>query len=379
LLDTCTSSTTTGSLDEKQFLSVFYENYAEWLVAPFQFQILRPAHSIPTHILHNQLQSECMQDMVLNPFRKGLVPDKNYVVDVVDCCIRRSFAVELLSFCVRAHTYRIKFFLLRSKVIGSVMRLLRPSEDRGISNSRALKLAVLRFLRAIISANDEFYHRHIVQNDLFAAVFEALRTNPVEDNLLSSAIVEMCDFIYKENIVSLVDYIVTNFLIIQKGAGQSNEGDSSSHGSTLRMLRRTFEATLNELRKSDRHENPLTGGADEPIVSPRQQQSHRQLSGRALADQRKFQELDHEESYFESDDELEQHDKRNGNGAQVTVDDEQRQQAVENELHRTPRMFSLAQTSLLQDDEGQKDMKSPQPHLLHQEEGDTSDNSPPTI
>lgn len=56
--------------------------------------------------------------------------------------------------------------------------------------------------------------------------------------------------------------------------------------------------------------------------------------------QRKFREVDEEESYFEADDE-------EPNTVVPPAVDEVAAQEIENELHRTPRMFSLAQAPLL--------------------------------
>lgn len=61
-----------------------------------------------------------------------------------------------------------------------------------------------RFLRSILSVKDEFYHRHIIQHNLFAPVFEAFRSNPVGDNLVSSAIVEV------KTIVSPAAFLLLN-------------------------------------------------------------------------------------------------------------------------------------------------------------------------
>ena len=94
----------------------------------------------------------------------------------------------------------MKFYVLRSRVLGTVVSLLGATSKgnlRVVSRSvdRCLKLAALRFLRAVLSVRDEFYNRHIVQHDLFKPVFDAFRDNPVGDNLVSSAIIDMCDFV----------------------------------------------------------------------------------------------------------------------------------------------------------------------------------------
>jgi hypothetical protein len=118
-----------------------------------------------------------------------------------------------------------------------------------------------RFLRAILSVNDEFYHRHIIQHNLFAPVFEAFRANPVGDNLVSSAIVEMCDFMHTENIKSLIEYIVTKHLSATNTEAPvpSLEDVSSPYVSTLTVLRKAYEKNLkggNKALSVDAQEQP---------------------------------------------------------------------------------------------------------------------------
>jgi protein phosphatase-4 regulatory subunit 3 len=111
--------------------------------------------------------------------------------------------------------------------------------------------------------NDEFYHRHIIQHNLFSPVFEGFRANPVGDNLVSSAIVEMCDFIHTENIKSLIEYIVTKHLFATsaEAPGPSLEDVSSPYVSTLTVLRKAYEKNLkgaNKAQTADSKEQPAT-------------------------------------------------------------------------------------------------------------------------
>lgn len=114
--------------------------------------------------------------------------------------------------------------------------------------------------------NDDFYHRHIIQHDLFAPVFEAFRANPVGDNLVSSAIVEMCDFIHAENMKSLIEYIVTRHLSAtnEQEPVPSLEDVSSPYVNTLTVLRRAYENNLKGLTRvnntGSREQNPGTLG-----------------------------------------------------------------------------------------------------------------------
>jgi protein phosphatase-4 regulatory subunit 3 len=407
-----------ASNDQKQFLDVFYEHYMEWLVAPFQSSILYPVRRVPEHLLLDTSESPLLQK-IHSSFQKGIPKDDPLVKTVAPCAIRASFAVELLSFCIRAHMHRMKFFLIRSRVMDNVLKFLRPSYGRGMSGDRCLKLATLRFLRATLSVNDERYHRHIIQRDLFAPVFEALRSNPVGDNLVSSAIVEMCDYIHSEKIRSLIEYIVTKYLSAnpqENAPAPRLEDVSSPYVSTLTVLRKTYES--GSASRGEDYDDDLDGTATTPnssryfeagtgavaaALATGAHRSHllqsssqpnatgvggggiggvppRRLTGRALEDQRKFREADHDESYFELSDEDEDTASSSSIDSGVvasgdipssvpSVVDEISQHRVSNDqppelhssegesvgsaiassdvLHRTPRMFSLAQTSLL--------------------------------
>ena len=141
---------------------------------------------------------------------------------------------------------------------------------------------VYSFLRAILSVNDEAYNRHIIHNNLFAPVFEAFRANPVGDNLVSSSIVEMCDFIHNENVMSLMEYIVTKHLSVTRSGSPipSLEDVSSPYVSTLTTLRESYEQNL-EAAKQQQQQQGQRGGSAESPQSPGG--SSRYFSGKAVA------------------------------------------------------------------------------------------------
>lgn len=331
-----------SSTELNKFLSMFYEHYIQWLSAPFQYTILHPLIRFPRAYLSGETKSPLIEKMK-ERFEKGAAHEVPLLHKVPFCALRNSFAVELLSFCVRVHVYRMKVYLLRSRVLGSVLRLLKPSFlPRSTSGDRCLKLAALRFLRAILSVKEVMYHKHIIQHDLFGPVFEAFRANPVGDNLVSSSIVEMCDFITTEHINSLIEYIVTKHLSVTSEARvPSLEDFSTPYVSTLTLLREAHEKQMEEKnggrrfpigsdQKSDGSADLGDDGAHSRYFHSNQSgRSRFALSDKALEDQRKFREVDQAESYFESDDD---------DGVEA---DAEAQEEVEKELQRTPRMFSL--------------------------------------
>ncbi|KAK1294156.1 hypothetical protein QJS10_CPA16g01641 [Acorus calamus] len=113
---------------------------------------------------------------------------------------------ELLCFCVVHHPYRIKCSFLLNNVIEKVLYLTRRRE-------RYLVVAAVRFLRAIISRNDEHLCRHIIKNNLLKPVVDAFIRNGNRYNLLHSAVLELFEYIRKEhqNPKALVIYIVDSF------------------------------------------------------------------------------------------------------------------------------------------------------------------------
>jgi hypothetical protein len=133
-----------STTDQNQFLSMFYDHYVQWLAAPFQYAILHPICRVPHAILNGTSSSPLMQS-ILEFFEKGDGESNPKLAKVPSCALRSSFAVELLSFCVRAHLYRMKCYLLRSRVLSSVLHLLKPTTfARKTSGDRCVKLAVLR-------------------------------------------------------------------------------------------------------------------------------------------------------------------------------------------------------------------------------------------
>lgn len=112
--------------------------------------------------------------------------------------------VELLCFCVQHHGYRIKYYTLRNNVVEKVLKLLKRRE-------RWLVVAAVRFLRTCIGLKDDFYNRYITRNSLFEPVFNVFFANGDRYNLLNSAVLELVDFVRRENLKNLVSHVVDNY------------------------------------------------------------------------------------------------------------------------------------------------------------------------
>lgn len=111
---------------------------------------------------------------------------------------------ELLCFCVHHHPYRIKCNFLFNNVIEKVLFLTRRRE-------KYLVVAAVRFVRAIISRHDEQLLLHVVKNNLLKPIVDAFVANGNRYNLLNSAILELFEYIRKENLKTLIGYLVDSF------------------------------------------------------------------------------------------------------------------------------------------------------------------------
>ncbi|KAK7329535.1 hypothetical protein VNO77_23705 [Canavalia gladiata] len=111
---------------------------------------------------------------------------------------------ELLCFCVLHHPYRIKCNFLLNKVIEKILLLTHRRE-------KYLVAAAVRFVRTILSRHDEHLINYFVRNDLLKPIVDAFVANGNRYNLLNSAVLELFEYIRKENLKLLMKYIVDSF------------------------------------------------------------------------------------------------------------------------------------------------------------------------
>ncbi|CAI5463518.1 unnamed protein product [Closterium sp. Yama58-4] len=142
---------------------------------------------------------------------------------------------DLLCFCVLHHSFRMKYYVLRNNVVEKVLRLVKRKE-------RYLVVAAVRFLRSCISLKDDFYLRYLVKNRLFEPVIAAFRANGSRYNLLNSAVLDLVEFIRKENIKSLVTHLVETY---------GTWFDSVDYVDSFKLLRLKYEQNLESMRPAE--------------------------------------------------------------------------------------------------------------------------------
>ncbi|GAB2265800.1 hypothetical protein Dimus_000835 [Dionaea muscipula] len=111
---------------------------------------------------------------------------------------------ELLCFCVMHHPNRIKCNFLLNNVFDEVLLLTKRRE-------RYLVVAAVRFFRTSISRCDDQLSNYIVKHNLFKPVIDAFVENGDRYNLLHSAVLDLLEYIRKENRKTLIKYVVESF------------------------------------------------------------------------------------------------------------------------------------------------------------------------
>ena len=101
--------------------------------------------------------------------------------------------VDLLIFLVQNHQFRIKYYMLRNHVLQSVLQLMDRKE-------KYVVVSAVRFLRSCVNLKDEFYNRYLIKSNAFEPVMKVFKENGDRYNLLNSAVLELVDFIRRENI-----------------------------------------------------------------------------------------------------------------------------------------------------------------------------------
>lgn len=110
--------------------------------------------------------------------------------------------LELLTFFIQSHKFRIKYLLLRSFIIQNVTALL----DR--HPSTVLKASALRLFRAMIATNDDFYMRFFVKHHTLSPIIRLFKQHDGRNNVLESALFDFFEAIRAAQSAALITFIV---------------------------------------------------------------------------------------------------------------------------------------------------------------------------
>lgn len=120
-----------------------------------------PSRSCPNE--KTRVRPPCMRSTI--PSRLTRVPsaDPPLNLSAADVALLTHLC-DLLCFFITHHTFRSKYLILSSPDLAkAVSRILRPRPR--LTRHTHLRLAALRFLRACVARNDDFYNRFLVKHD----------------------------------------------------------------------------------------------------------------------------------------------------------------------------------------------------------------------
>ncbi|GAA6033750.1 hypothetical protein JCM8097_004413 [Rhodosporidiobolus ruineniae] len=118
-----------------------------------------------------------------------------------------SHICDLLCFFISHHTFRSKYLVLSNPLLAkSIARLLRPRPR--LTRHTHLRLAALRFIRAIVARTDDFYNRFLIKHDLIRPVLETADEEKEKDNLLGSACLEFFEYLRTTNAKALLNHLM---------------------------------------------------------------------------------------------------------------------------------------------------------------------------
>ncbi|KAJ1308579.1 hypothetical protein OPQ81_004278 [Rhizoctonia solani] len=111
------------------------------------------------------------------------------------------FLCDLLSNFVLQHGHRCQFYICASNIALKLASLLSSREKH-------VRLAALRVFRACFRTPNQFVTRHLIKQDVILPIIELTARESRRDNMLSSTCQEFFEYIRRENLRLVIDYMM---------------------------------------------------------------------------------------------------------------------------------------------------------------------------
>ncbi|KAL3068072.1 hypothetical protein niasHT_038062 [Heterodera trifolii] len=202
------------------------------------------------------------------------VKDGRLICDTYYVANRTSQIIDLLCFFVEHHGFNMRTCTIQKNLLHSVLMNLQ-------SKHHFLALCALRLIRRIIGLKDDTYIRHICDKGTLDQIVQCFVANGQRYNLLNSSLIELFEFIKRERIYPLIEYLINNHW--------ENTFSKVDYVQTFVKMHDIWEAHL--ANKSDEGEKVKENGQTTPLaMTP------------PNAQWRKEREHDDEELFFSKDD-----------------------------------------------------------------------------
>lgn len=187
--------------EKEKFLSLFYDYYIHWLLIPFTLNDHPPDK--PFEILDT-----IAPENNFSTLSSASLSSRNYLSSVVftpqnssSIYASRRFICEIISLCIFGHTHRIKSYIVRTNLLLKLLKLLS-------SKTRYYHIYSIKLIKNIITLKDDHYNKYIIKFNIFKPIFELFSSLYTKDNLITSTIIELLEYIRQERIQILIYYIV---------------------------------------------------------------------------------------------------------------------------------------------------------------------------
>ncbi|KAJ1989298.1 Platinum sensitivity protein [Dimargaris cristalligena] len=111
---------------------------------------------------------------------------------------------ELLTFCIRQHSFRSRFFVLSGTVVEQLGLLLT-------ARVKHIQLAALRFFRACVGTTDNFVIRYLIRKGILERIMVLFDQNKGRYNLLNSACLDFFEFVTLRNLKPIITHLARQY------------------------------------------------------------------------------------------------------------------------------------------------------------------------
>lgn len=150
--------------------------------------------------------SKCLKkliEFVLIPikheYKYEMISSKQIIIEILCHCLRLSEIhgeSKHINLC-----QRMRYWAIHNDLITKILTLLD-----GIT--KVLQLHVVKFMKSVVMNNDENLNKLIISNDSFEPIIKLYNENSNKTNLITSAILDLFDYIKKMNCKKLISYLV---------------------------------------------------------------------------------------------------------------------------------------------------------------------------
>ncbi len=108
---------------------------------------------------------------------------------------------EILSTCCKNHGVRIRYFLIRERIIQGLLSFFEL-------NNKLVSISVIKVLKSVILSKDDFLVRNLIEKELFDRIYAVFQGCGSTKNMVYSCFLDLFESIFLNRVELLIDYMV---------------------------------------------------------------------------------------------------------------------------------------------------------------------------